>query len=185
MSNPDSPLQLPTVEKSEIIFEKAFIKIRQDHLLIGQKTYHYYTLLTKPYAVVVLATTPDGQYILNEEYRHPTGHVLLSCAGGYMEEGETPEQAAKRELQEETGYQAQSFQFLGSSYPYAGLSAQKTIFIRAKDAYLAGMPQLETAEILRTTLKSKEEMKNMIKKGCQVDGILCAALYFDSLFNPD
>lgn len=180
MSNPD-PLQLPIVEKREIIFEKSFIKIRCDHLLIGEKHYDYYTLITKPAAVVVLATTPDGRYILNQEYRHPTGRILLSCAGGYIEEGEEIEAAARRELQEETGYQAQSMQVIGQSYPYAGISAQQTIFVRAKQAVWVSDPQLETAEILRTILKTKDELNQLIKESQDIDGILCTALYFDSL----
>lgn len=181
MSLPNSqhPLILPQIEESKLIFEESLIKIRRDKLhLAGKGSYSYYTLLTKPSAVFVLATTADGSYVLIEEYRHPTGRVLLSCPGGYIDEGELPIEAAKRELLEETGFQAEFFEILGHAFPYAGISGQKTFYIKAKGATRLSPPRLEPSEILTTVIKSQAELDQMVASQVDLDANLCTALFF-------
>lgn len=170
----------PSVINSQIIFEESIIKIRRDTLQLNpDKTYNYYTLITKPFSVIILATTKEGLYIFNEEYRHPTGKILLSCPGGYIDEGETPLEAAKRELLEETGFEAEDFELIGSAYPYAGISEQKTFYFRAQMAKRIAEPQLEISEYLQTVLKSKDDLQQVIDQGITLDGPLCTALFFD------
>lgn len=136
-------MKIPKVEDSEIIFDQ-FVKIRRDTLCYDERHERpYFTLMTKGDAVNVLAVTPTREFVLIEEYRHPTGKVLLGCPGGYIDEGETPLDAAKRELFEETGYVASSYQEIGSAYPYPGLSSQKITFVLASGAMAKASQQLE------------------------------------------
>eukprot|EP00850_Spirogloea_muscicola_P014178 SM000100S09405 [mRNA] locus=s100:116298:117741:- [translate_table: standard] len=100
----------------------------------------YYTVLARPQAVIAMVTTADGRLVLNEEYlpsrrlhlglasveyRHPVGQYVLSAPGGVVDEGETPLQAAARELREETGFQAARLRIIGSCYPLPGIWAQQ------------------------------------------------------------
>lgn len=181
MSIPDFPFQLPEVEESSIIFEESIFKIRRDQLRLPDRHYRYYTLLTKPSSVIVLALTEEGQYVLTEEYRHPTGLVLLSCPGGYIDGEESPLEAARRELLEETGFEAHSFEILGHAFPYAGISGQKVFYVKATQASFTREPSLEHSELIKTTCKSKRELEEIIQQGTPVDGNLCTALFFDSL----
>lgn len=182
MSNFEKPFHVPTVEDSQVIFEESIIQIRRDRLRLSpHHTYQYYSLVTKPLAVVILATTSDGRYVLTEEYRHPTGRILLSCPGGYIDGEESPLEAAKRELLEETGYQAHSVEIIGSAYPYAGVSTQKTLYVRATEASWHSPIQLESSEIIHTILKTQEELNQAIDQGLDLDGTLCTALFFDQV----
>jgi ADP-ribose pyrophosphatase len=163
-----------------VLLEEAFFKLHQDDLrLASGASYQYYTLTTFPFAVVILATTADGEYILNREYRHPTGEFLLSCPGGYLEGDEDPVVAAKRELREETGYEAKTFTIIGSAYPYAGMSSQKTIYVRAKEAFKAGDPQLDICEVIEPVLLSEQQLREAIRH-YPLDGTLCTAFFLDS-----
>jgi ADP-ribose pyrophosphatase len=57
-------------------------------------------------SAAVLGVTADKQILLTREYRHGLGHVALSLPGGRARDGETAESCARRELLEETGYDA-------------------------------------------------------------------------------
>jgi ADP-ribose pyrophosphatase len=68
---------------------------------------------TREFAIVV-AITPDGQVVLERSYKHGARRVAVSLPAGYLEEGESPRDTARRELLEETGYEAEEWKSLGS-----------------------------------------------------------------------
>lgn len=172
----------PRVKETEVIYNEYF-RIEKDRLLIpDQQDYHYYTLIAAPVAVMVLAKTSEGLYVLNWEYRHPVKKILLSCPGGVMNRDESPLACAERELIEETGYQAEDFEIIGESFPFPGICTQKTVYVRAKNAFNTGVHAREHAEFIEeTVLFRPEELKQSIKK-VPVDGLLLSALFFESVF---
>lgn len=181
MSNPEKPFALPAIQSSELIFEESIIHVRRDILALGNEPpYPYYSLETLPYAVVVLATTTDGSYLFIEEYRHPTKKIVLGLPAGYLDENESPLDAAKRELLEETGYQAESFLLIGSAYPYTGVSGQKNFYVKATGAARIQNPQLERSEIIRPRPMSPSELNQAIDQGIELDGTVGTALFFNS-----
>lgn len=183
MSKLNKPLELPHLIESKIVFEESLVKIRRDQLQISSNPpYAYYSLITHPFAVAILASTPEGAYVLNEEYRQPTGHILLGCPGGYVDPEEDALKAAQRELLEETGYQAESFSIMGSAFPYAGFSSQKTIYIRALGATFKEQTKHEASEVIRSRLLMPIELIELIQGGIEIDGVLCTALFFNQYY---
>lgn len=172
-------MQIPKILKSEIVFEQSLIKIRKDRLQKANlEEYDYFSLVTPPIAVVILAITSDHFIVTQQEYRHSTGHVLLSLPGGFIEPKENILDGARRELLEETGYDAESFIEMGSAYPYSGFSPQKTCYILAKNAYLKSLPQHEISEVIVPSLTSFEGLKKEIDKRSPLDISVCAAIFF-------
>ena len=68
---------------------------------------------TRDFAMAV-AITPRGEVVLERSYKHGPRRVALSLPAGYLEPGEAPDETARRELREETGYTADDWRPLGS-----------------------------------------------------------------------
>ena len=71
--------------------------------------------------VNVVALTPEQEFVMVRQYRHGSGDVTLEIPGGIVDPGETPGQAAARELLEETGYRGRDASWLGTVNPNPAL----------------------------------------------------------------
>ena len=82
-------------------------------------------------AVVVLPIMDDGRIVLIRQYRYAVDRTMLEVPAGRLEPGEVPEDAARRELQEETGYYAHELTPLTSIFPAPGYTDEKMFLFRA------------------------------------------------------
>ncbi|MEO5647106.1 MAG: NUDIX hydrolase [Chitinophagaceae bacterium] len=90
---------------SEYINKHPYFTARKDVCVTGNnKPVDAYFVVEMPESVTALAITEDGKAIFVKQYRHPVEDILLELPGGFIDEGETPEQGIRRELLEETGY---------------------------------------------------------------------------------
>ena len=89
------------------------IAVERVELPDGKVIDEFLSVKTRDFAMVV-AVTDDGRIVMERSYKHGVRRVALSLPAGYLEAGEPPLEAAKRELLEETGYEARSWQALGS-----------------------------------------------------------------------
>ena len=79
--------------------------------------------------VLVAPLTADGQVLLAVEYSPAFGREILTLAGGSLDEGEPPEEAANRELQEELGWRAERIEFLAELHPFKYLDSRQLLFL--------------------------------------------------------
>lgn len=86
-----------------------------------------------PGSVVVIPHLADGRLILVRQYRHAAGESLWELVAGGLESGETPLEGARRELLEETGYDASRLKPIMEFYPSPGLLSEKMHLIEAWD----------------------------------------------------
>ena len=92
--------------KSEIIVSRPpWLRVRHDEVELpdGRINPEFY-VLEYPDWVNVIAITEDGKFVMERQYRYGLGCTCHEICAGVMEKGETPEEAARRELEEETGY---------------------------------------------------------------------------------
>jgi ADP-ribose pyrophosphatase len=79
-------------------------------------------MVVHPGAVGIVAVTPDQEVVLVKQYRYPVQTVLYEIPAGKLERGEDPAAAAQRELEEETGYNAEKWEKLTTLYTAPGFS---------------------------------------------------------------
>jgi ADP-ribose pyrophosphatase len=96
----------PKILGQEFAFRGKHIQVRLDRLLDSAGKTSTVELVVHPGAVCVVPLLDNGEVILVRQYRHAAGKRLLEICAGGLHPGEDPLEAARRELEEETGYLA-------------------------------------------------------------------------------
>ena len=106
-----------------IVHRDQWVDLRENTYLLpnGKEITPYYTTRNRNFSVIV-ARDPEGSYICVRQFRPGTETVTTEFPAGGMEEGEDPLGAAKRELLEETGYEAEQWTALGRIAPNATIA---------------------------------------------------------------
>ena len=89
---------------SETVYQGRIIQVRRDQVHLSNGNNAAMEVVESVDATAVVALTGDSKVLLIEQYRHAVGGMLLEIPAGKMEPGESPEDCARRELEEETGY---------------------------------------------------------------------------------
>jgi ADP-ribose pyrophosphatase len=93
------------------------VVIREDVLQVPSGQERPYPVMQLGESAGVVPLTENGEVILVRQYRHVTGDFCWEIPGGGIHAGETPDQAAQRELREEAGYRAGRLRRLGAFWP--------------------------------------------------------------------
>jgi ADP-ribose pyrophosphatase len=123
---------------------------------------------------VVMPVDEKGRVLLAKQYRLPARDYLWEIPAGRMDEGETPLQAAKRELKEETGYSAKKWTKLFSLFMSPGFLAEKMHIFVAQELK-AGKVNFMEDERIEAQWFTPKQMNEMIKSGKIIDGKTIAA----------
>ena len=128
--------------------------------------------------IMVLALTQRQEVVLIKQYRHGVQKEILELPGGSVDDGESPLEAAKRELLEETGYVSNTFIQLGHGSPNPAICTNSIYYFLALDVeQLANQSDYDTAtiELVRLPL---EEVMNMAKRRDLPHSLNLSLLFF-------
>lgn len=118
------------------------------------------------------------RFVIEEQYRYPYDEVILEFPAGKLDQGETPLEGAKRELEEETGLQADKVVNLGAIYPSVGYT-DEIIHIFYAEAIRQVGRHLDDNEAINLKLMSLEEIEEAVKNGKIKDSkTICALAYY-------
>ncbi|GGL47650.1 NUDIX hydrolase [Halocalculus aciditolerans] len=134
-------------------------------------------------AVVVLPFTPDGDVVLVEEWRQAVKHVNRGLpAGGIEPEDETYRAAARRELEEETGYTADALEPLGSFEPANGISDAEHHYFVAAGCTPDADQVLDFNESIRPTTMAYDALLDAVEENAITDGRTALGVTYFELF---
>ncbi len=101
-------------------YQGRLLRFRLDTVLLPDGNEASREVIEHPGGVGVVAVTDDQQVLLVRQFRYPYGAMLTEIPAGKKDPDEQPLETGKRELEEETGYQADHYTFLGTVYPTPG-----------------------------------------------------------------
>lgn len=126
--------------------------------------------------VNVVALTPEQQVVMVRQFRFGGDKVMLEIPGGIVDPGESPLAAAKRELQEETGYGAERWTPLGSIAPNPAIHRNRLYSFLAEDCQLVGAQVQDEGEDIGVELVLHAEVRRMLAAG-EIDHALVAVAF--------
>ena len=145
--------QMPwTVLASAYSYTDEWLQLRSDTVRLPNGTVltPFHTLEV-PNSVNVIAITEQKSIVLIEQYRHAIRQVSLEIPAGNIDAGETPIDAAKRELLEETGFAGGHWSPLGTTFPFSSRLSCAVYGFLALGVQRERAPQLDSGEIISVT----------------------------------
>jgi len=125
---------------------------------------------------VVLGLTGDNKVVVAEQFRPGPNKSMDELPGGMIELDEDPEQAARREFREETGYEAGRMELLGTAF-HDGLFMASDIYFIAYDCKKVGEPALDPNECIVTKEMTIADFLESAKQGHVTDAAAVLMAY--------
>jgi ADP-ribose diphosphatase len=149
------------------VYESNWLTVYEDILSTlqntkGREVYNRIVTFDTAHIVPILDNT---NLLMVETYRNGASKRLLELPGGFINAGEKPRDAAKRELLEETGYSCKMMKYITYSYTWPGRSTQKNYIYCANRLTKTKHPQPEPFEQLKIIRLSKKQIANEILSG--------------------
>ncbi len=146
---------------TQVIFNGMLLTVLKDDVLLENGAMSVREHVLHPGAVAVVPVTNDGKVILVEQYRYPIKQKLLEIpAGKFDKPGEDILECAKRELEEETGYKAASYTYLGYIHTTPGFS-NEIIHLYLAQELTPGQSNPDEDEILEIRI---EDFNTVVEK---------------------
>ncbi len=143
---------------------------------------HDFFLIDSPDWVNVIPLTTGGEVILVKQYRFGTKEFSLEIPGGMLEMGETPANAARRELLEETGYAGDEPILLGMVYPNPAIQTNRCHTYLIKNAAFENLPRQDPGEDIEVQSVPLSDIPKLIREGKITHALVIAAFYW--YFSP-
>ena len=159
----------------ETVFRGRIVSVRVDSVALpGGGTASREVVEHRP-AVVVVPIDSDGNFVLVRQYRYPVGKTLLEAPAGMVEESESPDASAQRELQEEVGYRARSLRRLGRFWSTPGF-CDELMHVYLATGLEASRLEPDPDENITVERASVSKIREMVQNGEIEDAKTIAAL---------
>jgi 8-oxo-dGTP pyrophosphatase MutT (NUDIX family) len=150
---------------SEYINKHQYFTARKDRYETNSgKIVDPYFVVELPRGAAAMAITEDNEVILVKQYRHPIDEIIIEIPGGFIDAGEQPHEAIKRELLEETGYSFSGIHLLGTTALNPGVLNNYTYMFLAVGGIKTAEQQLDANEEIEIILKPLEEVRLMLMR---------------------
>ncbi|KGG81405.1 ADP-ribose pyrophosphatase [Caloranaerobacter azorensis H53214] len=162
--------------KTERIYEGKILNLRIDTVELPDKKYSKREIVEHPGAVAIIAITDENELVLVKQFRKAVEKILLEIPAGKLEVGEEPEECARRELLEETGFTAKEMKYLYEFYTSPGFCNEKMYLFLAK-GLIKGESNPDNDEYIEVHTKKVDELYDMVINGEILDSKTIIGIY--------
>lgn len=164
------------IKTTELLYKLPIFSIFKNHSIgpDGKTEGDYFVLDARDWVVVIPET--EKTFLMVKQWRHGINRVSIEFPGGIIDKGENPEDAAKRELLEETGCNAGAIIHLGTMSPNPAIQNNKVHIYLAKDLKMTGNQHLDSDEFVEYLEIDKNEVIKNMGNEVYCHGIMAAAL---------
>ena len=150
----------------EVLIKTPIFEFKSRDLLHSQKhTHHKFYIIDSKDWVNIIPITTNNEIVLIRQYRAGSDEITIEVPGGIIDGNETPEETAKRELEEETGCIAKDFVKIGEVYPNPAFITNKCHYVVALDVQPGGTINFDPSEYIEKFTVPMSEIPGMIKRG--------------------
>ena len=150
---------------SRLVFDGQILHLYHDDVALPNGQPAKREVIRHVGAVCVIPLTDDGRVVMERQYRYPVDRVILEIPAGKLDsKDEVPEEAIRRELEEETGYQAKEWINLGLFYPACAYS-DEAIWMYLAKGLTKGDRHLDEDEFLDVELIPLKELVRQVMAG--------------------
>jgi len=154
------------VRSSSYIVDSAFLRLRKDEIELPDGTVvEDYYVRESPGFVMIFPITADGDVVITRQYRYASDAIHLELPAGMLDAGEDPLDCARRELFEETGYEAECFTLLGTFFAEPVRSTSRAYLFIAHNARKKGEQMLDPTEHIDVEHIPVVELSAMLREG--------------------
>ncbi len=164
---------------TEYISRHQYFTARKDVCETSEgKIIDEYFVVELPTTVCAVAITEEGKVLMVKQYRHPIQETILEIPGGFVDNGETPGQAMKRELQEETGFTFTSVKEMGKIAANPGVLNNFTCLFLAEGGKKTSAQKLDKNEELEVEEISLDELKKLFLDNKIVQSLHACCIFY-------
>jgi len=162
---------------SKLLIDERWLQLREDRVRLanGHEIDRFHVIHGPDWASV-LCVTNDSEVVLVRQYRHGMQGESLELPAGVIEPHETPEEAARRELAEETGYESDDWVRIQSVSTEPARHTTQAHFFCARGARLTQKPAPEETEVLEVLKVPLSDLRRLATDGSIVHGVHVGAI---------
>jgi ADP-ribose pyrophosphatase len=172
----DPHLVEKTVSSSDV-YRGKLLHVRSDTVRLPDGTEATREYIVHPGAAMIIPVMPDGRLLMERQYRYPIGRVMLEFPAGKLDPGEDMLKTAQRELLEETGYRAATWEWLAEVHPIISYTTERIEMFLATGLVLERPKKLDAGEFLEPIIVSFADAFAQMKAGDITDGKTIIGLF--------
>jgi ADP-ribose pyrophosphatase len=179
MEEGEGSIKWATLGQRELLRCPVFTVVERDNEGPGGRKGRFVVLEARDWATVVPLVRKDGEdcFLMVRQYRHGSGELSLEFPGGVVESGEAPAAAAARELEEETGYRAESIRLAGALSPNPAIMGNTFHVFLAEGLERSGKVDLDEHEVIDAFLVPAREVRADMGTGQYSHALMATALF--------
>lgn len=155
-----------TLSRKVVLDMPPYLRVEQHDIQLPEGTIlEGWPWLISPDFVNIAVITKEKEYLLFRQTKYSVKGTSLAPVGGYLEPGEEPLAAAKRELLEETGYKSERWENLGDFAVDGNRGNGIAHLFLARDAYCVGKPEADDLEEQELLFLSRAEVEAAVARG--------------------